>query len=249
MNKILCSLFFMGIACSAQAEVKPTPEQKQQFEHAVDHAVYSHVLLRHSMLSIVSPYAYDNVDMKTLSLEKIKIYVVNKPSIMQCVVNQVQPRNYQTALQQSLKSYYLSVSPEQFTADFEYLTAPKRQEYYQLQQQSMQDFSKIKVNDIMAENSAETLAQIKKATTKLEQFSANTPEEQWQDKSESFMDESSRQPLLNLLGLSLANTPFEADKSLPKASPMSIYSQKVINDCHKNFWKQTYQDLHAKRKN
>ena len=81
-----------------------TSEQKA-FEQAVDNAIYSHINARHNMLAIISGYAYDNVDIENLPVDKIKIYTVFEPQVLQCVYQHSQHDANQKALKQSINAY------------------------------------------------------------------------------------------------------------------------------------------------
>ncbi len=219
-----------------------TSEQKA-FEKAVDNAIYSHINARHNMLAIISGYAYDNVDIENLPVDKIKIYTVFEPQILQCVYQHSQHDAYQKALKQSINAYYQQVDDEQFKKDLAYLTDKKRQAFYDMQKQAMKLYAQMPDIGLTEDISDVDAAKISKIEHQLQALNDQYPDltaNDWSRDIDRLMNDETRAPLLNLLGLSLANMPFDEEKQNLPISPMSIYAQKVIDDCHRPIWQKLH---------
>lgn len=241
---IKCAMIgFLGI--KSLCAFATTAEQKA-FEQAVDNAIYSHINARHNILALVSGYAYDGADIENLPLDKIKVYTVFEPKILQCVYQHSQPNAYQKALQQSMKSYYQQVDDEQFKEDLAYITDEKRQVFYGIQKQSMKLYAQMPNVELGKNISTGDAAKISKIEHQLQALNDQYPDvlaTDWSRDIDRLMNDESRVPLLNLLGLSLANMPFDEEQQNLPISPMSIYTQKVIDDCHKPFWQRLHHKL------
>lgn len=222
-----------------------TAEQKA-FEQAVDNTIYSHINARQNMLALVSGYAYDGADIENLPLDKIKIYTVFEPQVLQCVYQHSQHDTYQKALKQSINAYYQQVDDEQFKKDLAYITDEKRQAFYDVQEKSMKLYAQmpnVELGENISTGDAAKITEIERQLNALNDKYTDAIANDWSRDIDRLMNDESRVPLLNLLGLSLANMPFDEEKQNVPISPMSIYAQKVIDDCHKPFWQQLHHKL------
>lgn len=127
--------------------------------------------------------------------------------------------------------------------DLAYITDKKRQAFYDVQKQAMKLYAQMPNIGLTEDISDIDAAKISKIEHQLQALNDQYPDvlaTDWSRDMDRLMNDETRAPLLNLLGLSLANMPFDEEQQNLPISPMSIYAQKVIDDCHRPIWQKLY---------
>ncbi|MDO4251193.1 MAG: hypothetical protein Q4C68_06755 [Moraxella sp.] len=247
LKKLAMGIMLWAVGTSAFAI---NQGDREAFCQAVDNAIYTYINARHNMLVLMSGYAYENADIEKMPLDDIQVYTVFYPPVMQCIAKHSDSSLYQSALTDSLSAYYQQVSDEQFARDLAYMTDKKCQASYTLQRQLVQLYLKMPNITLdtteLSDSDIATIERINEEVEVLTKSHADAELDGWSDDVDDLMNQmeigGGTEPLLNLLGLSAVNMPFAKEAGLPP-SPMSIYAQKVIDDCHKPFWQQLHHKL------